>query len=96
MSTLKAATLFAGLAKIADPRREHQRFHALFDILVMAICAVLCGAEHWTERQYEKAVQESLIYATVSLSPCSAACRRNNIRLIRHQYSAALLSTVFS
>lgn len=49
MSKLKAATLFEGLAKLPDPRREHQRFHSLFDILVISICAVLCGAEHWTE-----------------------------------------------
>lgn len=49
MSKLKAATLFEGLAKLPDPRREHQRFHALFDILVISICAVLCGAGHWTE-----------------------------------------------
>jgi hypothetical protein len=33
MSKLKATTLFEGLAKqLPDPRREHQRFHSLFDI----------------------------------------------------------------
>jgi predicted transposase YbfD/YdcC len=49
MSKLKAEALFERLAKIDDPRREHQKFHSLFDILVISICAVICGAEHWTE-----------------------------------------------
>jgi len=51
MSKLKAQTLFESLAKIDDPRREHQKFHSLFDILVISICAVICGAEHWTEME---------------------------------------------
>ncbi len=59
MSTLKAAVLFEGLAKLPDPRRAHQRFHSLFDILVISLCAVLCGAEHWTEMQeFAEAKQE--------------------------------------
>jgi predicted transposase YbfD/YdcC len=49
MSKLKAEVLFESLKKIDDPRREHQKFHSLFDILVISICAVICGAEHWTE-----------------------------------------------
>ncbi len=49
MSKLKAEALFESLSKVDDPRREHQKFHSLFDILVIAICAVICGAEHWTE-----------------------------------------------
>lgn len=44
-----------------DPRREHQKFHSLFDILVISICAVICGAEHWTEmEEFGKAKQEWL------------------------------------
>jgi predicted transposase YbfD/YdcC len=49
MNKLKAEALFESLRKIDDPRREHQKFHSLFDILVISICAVICGAEHWTE-----------------------------------------------
>lgn len=59
MSKLQAATLFEGLARLPDPRREHQRCHSLFDILVISICAVLCGAEHWTEMaEFGEAKQE--------------------------------------
>ena len=61
MSQIKAESLFEGMRKIADPRREHQKFHSLYEILVIAICAVLCGAEHWTEmEEYGEAKQEWL------------------------------------
>lgn len=44
-----------------DPRREHQKFHWLFDILVISICAVICGVEHWTEmEEFGEAKQEWL------------------------------------
>ena len=51
MSNLRAEVLFESLTKVEDPRREHQRFHSLFDILVISICAVICGVEHWTEME---------------------------------------------
>ncbi len=51
MSNLRAEVLFESLTKVADPRREHQRIHSLFDILVISICAVICGVEHWTEME---------------------------------------------
>jgi predicted transposase YbfD/YdcC len=61
MSQIKAASLFEGLKKIVDPRREHQKFHSLYEILVIAICGVLSGAEHWTELEdYGAAKQEWL------------------------------------
>lgn len=34
---------------IADPRVERTKDHKLIDILVITICAVICGANHWTE-----------------------------------------------
>lgn len=59
MSNLRAEVLFESLTKVDDPRREHQKFHSLFDILVISICAVICGAEHWTEiEEFGEAKQE--------------------------------------
>jgi predicted transposase YbfD/YdcC len=49
MNNLNPNSLFEKLKLIDDPRRDHQKFHSLFDILVIGICATLCGAEHWTE-----------------------------------------------
>jgi len=34
---------------ITDPRVERTKLHSLHDILVIAICAVICGADAWTE-----------------------------------------------
>lgn len=59
MSNLRAGVLFESLTKVDNPRREHQRFHSLFDILVISICAVICGVEHWTEmEEFGEAKQE--------------------------------------
>ena len=37
------------LGGITDPRMEGKNAHLLIDILVISICAIICGAEHWTE-----------------------------------------------
>ena len=34
---------------LRDPRRAHRRRHPLLNVVVMAICAVLCGANTWPE-----------------------------------------------
>jgi len=34
---------------LQDPRRRHRRLHRLLDIVVIAICAVLAGADDWQE-----------------------------------------------
>jgi predicted transposase YbfD/YdcC len=35
--------------KLKDPRRQHRRLHHLQDILVIALCAVIAGAQDWQE-----------------------------------------------
>lgn len=35
--------------KVTDPRLERTKEHKLIDIIVIAICAVICGAEGWTD-----------------------------------------------
>jgi predicted transposase YbfD/YdcC len=37
------------LSGITDPRMVEKSEHKLIDILVISICAIICGAEHWTE-----------------------------------------------
>ncbi len=49
MSQLKAQTLFESLMVIKDPRVERTKLHSLIDILVIAICAMICGAEDWED-----------------------------------------------
>jgi predicted transposase YbfD/YdcC len=35
--------------KLTDPRRAHRRLHPLQDIIVIALCAVIAGAQDWQE-----------------------------------------------
>jgi predicted transposase YbfD/YdcC len=35
--------------KLKDPRRRHRRLHRLQDIIVIALCAVIAGAQDWQE-----------------------------------------------
>jgi len=36
-------------SELQDPRLERSRLHKLIDILVIAICAVICGADTWED-----------------------------------------------
>jgi predicted transposase YbfD/YdcC len=44
--TLAIKTYFTDLV---DPRLERTRYHELMDIVVIAICATICGAEGWVD-----------------------------------------------
>ncbi len=47
--------------KIQDPRLDRTRLHKLIDIIILAICAVICGAEGWEEiEEFGKEKQEWL------------------------------------
>lgn len=36
-------------SKVSDPRKDRTKDHKLIDIIAVAICAVICGAEGWTD-----------------------------------------------
>jgi predicted transposase YbfD/YdcC len=40
-------SLLAHIAIIPDPRIERSRLHSLHDVLVIAICGMICGADDW-------------------------------------------------
>ena len=42
-------TIQGHFGNIPEPRLERTRLHELIDILVIAICAVICGADSWEE-----------------------------------------------
>lgn len=53
----------AGIEKhfgeLKDPRIERTRLHKLIDILVITICAVICGADTWEDvADFGRAKQE--------------------------------------
>jgi predicted transposase YbfD/YdcC len=43
------ASILEHFATLADPRRDHGKIHMLDEIVFMAICAALCGADSWQE-----------------------------------------------
>ena len=43
------ASVIKHFAILPDPRRDHGRIHRLDEIVFMAICGVLCGADTWQE-----------------------------------------------
>ena len=46
-----ANSILEHFADLTDPRVERTRRHRLEDILTIAICAVICGAEGWTDME---------------------------------------------
>ena len=51
MEASQTAALIEHLEQISDLRIERTRRHKLIDILVIAVCATICGAEAWTEME---------------------------------------------
>jgi hypothetical protein len=51
METDPGASIDKHFANIEDPRVDRTKLHKLIDILVIAICAVICGADNWEEVQ---------------------------------------------
>lgn len=49
MKEIKKGSLIEFLSIIPDPRIEKSRRHNLLDILVIAVCTVICEAEIWTD-----------------------------------------------
>jgi predicted transposase YbfD/YdcC len=43
------ASLSEHFASLEDPRTEHLIDHKLMDIIIIAVCGVICGAETWTD-----------------------------------------------
>jgi predicted transposase YbfD/YdcC len=57
----KEPTLMECLEEVPDPRLERCRRHKLIDILFIALCAILCGAEGFTEmEEFGKAKEDWL------------------------------------
>jgi predicted transposase YbfD/YdcC len=55
------------LRGISAPRMEGKKHHNLVDILVISICAIICGAEHWTEIEAFGECKEQWVRSFLSL-----------------------------
>lgn len=45
----QTASLFEHFKNISDPRVDRAKRHSLIEIIIIAICAILCGADTWTD-----------------------------------------------
>jgi predicted transposase YbfD/YdcC len=61
MSESSLSDLKIHFSELPDPRAQHSIEHLLIDIVMLTICAVICGAESWVEiENYGLAKQEWL------------------------------------
>lgn len=61
MSESAVTSLKTHFSDLSDPRAQHSIEHLLIDIVLLTICAVICGAESWVEiENYGIAKQEWL------------------------------------
>lgn len=61
MSDSPVAALVEHFNNVKDPRVQHSIAHLLIDIVIITICAVICGADSWQEvESYGHAKQEWL------------------------------------
>ena len=49
MENNPATSIDKHFANLEDPRVDRTKRHKLLDVLVLAICAVICGADNWEE-----------------------------------------------
>jgi predicted transposase YbfD/YdcC len=49
MSRTLSSAIFTHFEKLTDPRIERTRAHKLLDIMTIALCATICGANTWTD-----------------------------------------------
>ena len=53
---------------LEDPRTGPARRHELLDIIVITLCAVICGADHWVEIEEFGKVQGGLVPAVLEVA----------------------------
>src|SRR5260370_37183647 len=55
-------------AQVEDPRIERTKLYRLRDIIILAICGVLCGAEGWVEIEEFGKAKEAFFTELLDLS----------------------------
>lgn len=97
MSMPTIATISEHFEHVEDPRVERTKEHPLLNILVIAICGVICGADSWTEIEQFGKAKQSWLAKFLDLSngiPSHDTFGRVFSRINPEQFQAAFLSWV--
>ncbi|MCE9630074.1 MAG: transposase family protein [Planctomycetia bacterium] len=49
MTASTAPVIFSHFEDLTDPRMDRTKLHLLVDMIVIALCAAICGAEGWAD-----------------------------------------------
>ncbi len=97
MSVTAPGSLLEHFADLTDPRVERTKLHQLLDVLVIAMCAMICGAEGWEDfAEFGKAKQEwfKTFLELPNGIPSPDTFRRVLSRLDPHEFEACFLRWV--
>jgi predicted transposase YbfD/YdcC len=90
-------TLLEHFSAIDDPRIDRTKLHKLIDILVISICATICGAETWQDFQLFGLAKQDWFKTFLELPngvPSHDTFRRVFARLDPQQFQQAFLDWV--
>ena len=97
METNESASIFDHFSEIIDPRIERNKRHKLIDILVISVCAVICGAEGFEDIEEFGNSSESWLRTFLELTygiPSHNTFRRVFILLNPEEFKKCFLSWI--
>ena len=62
MISTKHPAFFSHFEDLADPRMERTKLHVLTDMIFIALCAAICGAEDWADVERFGTDEADLVY----------------------------------
>lgn len=97
MDTPPTTSIATHFATLPDPRIDRTKRHALLDLLTIALCAVICGADSWVEVEQFGQAKEAWLRTFLALPhgiPCHDTFGRVFARLDPDAFARCFLAWV--